>query len=132
MDVCVDVDVYGCICISFQNARREASSGLLSFRARTPTEDAPPFSGDFAPVLARMGPRPIKARPFEPKACLRGDEEAGARSGPVENPRVHSQPEGGSVPPTAYVRTVMAVFAILWLHVGAWYPKRGRTGQKTV
>ena len=99
---------------------------------RTPTEDAPPFSGDFAPVLARMGPRPIKARPFEPKACLRGDEEAGARSGPVENPRVHSQPEGGSVPPTAYVRTVMAVFAILWLHVGAWYPKRGRTGQKTV
>jgi hypothetical protein len=31
------------------------------------------------------------------------------------------------------VRTVVAVFAtILWLHVGVWYPKRGRTGHETV
>ena len=46
--VCVYVCVYLCVwtwmCMSvlesFQNARREASSGLLSFRARTPIEDA--------------------------------------------------------------------------------------------
>ena len=46
---CVWTWMYMSVFESFQNARREASSGLLSFRARTPTEDAyrgrPPFLG---------------------------------------------------------------------------------------
>ena len=57
LEVCVLVCVYLCVwtwmCMSvlesFQNARREASSGLLSFRARTPIEDAPLFLGCFFP-----------------------------------------------------------------------------------
>ena len=118
--VCVYVCVYLCVwtwmCMSvlesFQNARREASSGLLSFRARTPIEDA--YRG--RPLVSRVlfPPFALGWDPDRSRRDLSGrtdvGEEARGRSGPVEkSPQptsTHSlQPEGGSVPPVAYARS---------------------------
>ena len=110
----VDVDVYERIrkfseCQTGSEQRAFIVQGEDAYRGRLP-RTPPCFSGAFSPVRARMGPRPIKARPFEPNGCRRGGEEARGRSGPVEkSPQptsTHSlQPEGGSVPPVAYARS---------------------------
>lgn len=112
--VCVDVDVYERIrkfseCQTGSEQRAFIVQGEDAYRGRLP-RTPPCFSGAFSPVRARMGPRPIKARPFEPNGCRRGGEEARGRSGPVEkSPQptsTHSsQPEGGSVPTVAYARS---------------------------
>ena len=82
--VCVDVDVYERIrkfseCQTGSEQRAFIVQGEDAYRGRLP-RTPPCFSGAFSPVRARMGPRPIKARPFEPNGCRRGGErEIGAR-----------------------------------------------------
>ena len=90
--VCVDVDVYERIrkfseCQTGSEQRAFIVQGEDAYRGRLP-RTPPCFSGAFSPVRARMGPRPIKARPFEPNGCRRGGEEARGRSGPVEKSRL--------------------------------------------
>ena len=82
--VCVDVDVYERIrkfseCQTGSEQRAFIVQGEDAYRGRLP-RTPPCFSGAFSPVRARMGPRPIKARPFGPNGCRRGGErEIGAR-----------------------------------------------------
>src|SRR6056300_485669 len=93
--VCVYLCVWTWMCMSvlesFQNARREASSGLLSFRARTPIEDAhrgrplvsrvlfPPFALGWDPDRSR---RDLSSRADVCEEARRqGGKESGGRSG---------------------------------------------------